>query len=57
MVFQTHVMDDIRALEAEILRTRASYLLPNDERKLAFEQSRTEKRSTSFFACTANKGA
>ena len=48
-------MDDIRALEAEGLRIRASKLLPNDQRKLAFEQSRTDKCSNSLFASTPNK--
>ena len=52
---QTHIMDDIRALEAESLRIRASKLLPNDQRKLAFEQSRTDKCSNSLFASTPNK--
>ena len=49
---QTHIMDDIRALEAESLRIRASKLLPNDQRKLAFEQSRTDNFSNSLFAST-----
>ena len=48
-------MDDIRAHEAEGLRIRASKLLPNDQRKLAFEQSRTDKCSNSLFSSTPNK--
>ena len=48
-------MDDIRAHEAEGLRLRASKLLPNDQRKLAFEQSRTDKCSNSLFSSTPNK--
>ena len=52
---QTHIMDDIRALEAEGLRIRASKLLPNDQRKLAFEQSHSDKCSNSLFISTPSK--
>jgi len=52
---QTHIMDDIRALEAKGLRIRASKLLPNDQRKLAFEQSHSDKCSNSLFISTPSK--
>jgi len=52
---QTQIMGDIRAHEAEGLRIRASKLLPNDQRKLAFEQSRTDKCSNTLFTSTPNK--
>jgi len=44
--------DDIRALEAIALQERATKLLPNDQRKLAFQQRRTCKFSNVLFSGT-----
>jgi len=52
---QAQIMDEIRALRAEGLRIRASKLLANDQRRLAFEQSHTDKCSNSLFTSTPNK--
>ena len=43
------MFDEIRKHEAEALRVRASKLLPSDQRKLAFEQSRTCRFSNVLF--------
>ena len=52
---QRRLLDEIRSHQAEGLRHRASNLPPNDQRKLAFEQSRTDKCSNSLFASTPSK--
>ena len=46
------MFDTIRALEAKALLRRARRLMPNDPRKLAFEQSRVDKFSNTLFAGT-----
>jgi len=46
------MFDAIRALEAKALLRRAGRLMPNDPRKLAFEQSRSDRFSDNLFAST-----
>jgi hypothetical protein len=48
------IFDDIRALEAEALQRRAAKLPQNDQRKLAFEQSRSCRFSNVLFSGTPN---
>ena len=46
------MFDEIRSLEAKALLRRARRLMPNDPRKLAFEQSRVDKFSNTLFGGT-----
>ena len=46
---QRHLFDDIRAHEAKAMGYRASRLQPNDQRKLAFEQSSSCRFSNVLF--------
>ena len=46
------MFDEIRALEAKALLRRARRLMPNDPRKIAFEQSRVDKFSNTLFVGT-----
>ena len=42
------IFDAIRALEAKALLLRAKHLMPDDPRRLAYEQSRSDKFSNSL---------
>jgi hypothetical protein len=52
---QRTLFDEIRKFDAEGLLLRASRLQADDQRKLAFEQSRTDKFSNTLFSSMPNK--